>query len=159
MVILKNLIQKMIKQKFDLNISVSKLSKIINSEFFTKINLTNLIDLLGAMESRGILYSKSGIRKSRDSKIKTVDGKEKIEIREVDDFYDLKDVKEKLIGFFNNQELTANDSKAITEILIEFIDDKLPLGWKLPAPCGIFTLLSQCWLRRPFPALGSLSTS
>ncbi len=125
--ILKNknkafILQKNIKQKFGINISVTKIYKIINSEFFTKINLNELIELFALMESRGILYSKNGLRKDISGRIKLISNLNKIEIRDINSFFDMKDVKKELIGFFNNQDLTARNSKIISEILLEFIE-------------------------------------
>jgi len=116
------IIQKEINNKFGLNISVSKLLKISKSKFFTKINLTELIELLGSMVKRGILYSKSGVRKSKDNRIKVISKDNNIRTRDIDSFYDLKSVKEKLINFLNNRDLTANNSEIITELLLEFAE-------------------------------------
>ncbi len=115
-------VQKEIKSKFGLNLSVSKILKIVNSKFFMKINLTDLMELIGTFESRGILYSKSGLRKSRNGRINTISDNKKIMLREISSFLDMKDVKIRLINFFNNQDLSAKNSKFIAEILLEFIE-------------------------------------
>lgn len=115
-------VQKTIKQKFGLNLSVLKMSKIINSNFFKKISITDMIDMIDKFEAKGILYSKSGLRENKDGKIKILFDDSKTELREINSFYDLSDIKSKLINFFINQELSSKNAKTIAEIILEFIE-------------------------------------
>ncbi len=114
-------IKNSIEKKFGLEIPEPRLSYILKSNIFAKIDLNGLLTFVKSMNEKKIVTSKIGLRKSKEGTIK-VQAKEERTILKVEEIYDLKDVEIALINFIKKLPLSTNDREIISSILMEFID-------------------------------------
>jgi len=125
----KNSLQKIknsIEEKFGITLSMKNLSNILLSNLHSKIDMKGFLIFLDNADQKGIVSSKAGIRKSKDSTIKIIQKSGVSRIQKTQDLIDLSELKVSMKNYFLNVQKFSNEkSTLLSLILIDFVNVNL----------------------------------
>lgn len=118
-------IKKKMASEFGENFSDNELKDILDSAFFRKIDLNQILRFVKSIYAKRVLASLTGARRSKESAIKLVAKNREPVILDVNAVYDLKKVETALVRFIRDQDIPAARSESpqfIASVLMDLID-------------------------------------
>jgi putative nucleotidyltransferase with HDIG domain len=118
-------IKKKIAIEFGEEFSDNELRRILDSNFFKKIDLNQLLRFVKSIYAKRVLASLTGARRSDEGIIKIVTKKREPVILDINTVYDLKKVETALTRFIREQEtlnLNSESPQFIASVLMDLID-------------------------------------
>ncbi|MCP5106029.1 MAG: HDIG domain-containing protein, partial [bacterium] len=117
-------IKEMMAREFGLDFSDSELKSTLESPFFRKIDLNQLLQFIDSLYNKRIVASLTGAGRSSDGTVKLVSKNREPETLKIDEVYDLKKAETAMNQFIREQDRTLSRRSAefITSILMDFID-------------------------------------
>jgi len=114
--------QKRIEQDFGLEFSTTELNTILNSDFFAKVDLNELLTFIKEMYDKKILTSLTGARRSTVGTIKLISKTSEPVNLVLDELYDLKKAKTAMTAFIDNLKFKTPSPNFAASVIMEFID-------------------------------------
>ncbi|HLP48675.1 MAG TPA: HD domain-containing protein, partial [Candidatus Kapabacteria bacterium] len=119
-------IKKNIAAEFGLDFTDKELKNILQTDFFIRVDLDQLLVFVKSLYDKKILPTLTGARRSKDGTVKLISKGSEPEILKLDEFYDLKKVEMALDQFLEEQQLIAPKPAAfIASILKDFIEPNI----------------------------------
>lgn len=115
-------IKARITAEFGLDFTETELKTILQSNFFTRVDLNQLVSFIKTLYDRRIVASLTGCKRSKAGTLKMVPKTGEPRILKVEDLYDLKNAGTALARFVKEQQLTDTPPEFIASVLMEFVD-------------------------------------
>ncbi|HLP58523.1 MAG TPA: HD domain-containing protein, partial [Candidatus Deferrimicrobium sp.] len=115
-----------IAAEFGLDFTDKELKNILQTDFFIRVDLDQLLVFVKSLYDKKILPTLTGARRSKDGTVKLISKGSEPEILKLDEFYDLKKVEMALDQFLEEQQRTGPKPAAfIASILKDFMEPNI----------------------------------
>lgn len=124
-------IKDQIGKEFGLDFDEREIRLLLNSNFFSHMELNTLLAFVNSLYDKKILRSLIGAKQSKTGTIKVVSKTGEPVILDINKIYDLNKTKTALIQFIKEQGFSADPVEFITSILMSFIQENISYSLNL----------------------------
>lgn len=118
-------IKNQVAAEFGLDFSVRELKIILQSNFFIKSDVDQLLAFINSLYEKKILPTLTGARHSKEGTIKLITKNSEPVILKLDELYDLKKVETTMIQFLVQQQIPSKSAEFIASILKDFVEPNI----------------------------------